>query len=91
NETIDDLSPEFLMPYWCRGAALVCAYGQAVIDVLIPTYSGDLDAPFELDKLRVVAVQVKIKDDAAGTPRISGLTCPPLREEGKADRKLEHL
>ncbi|KAG6847081.1 hypothetical protein H0H93_010287 [Arthromyces matolae] len=90
-ENIYELSPKFLKYCWCRGIALACAFGQPVFDILIVTYSGDLNEPFDLTKFGLVVIQVNLRAGAANRGPVGAVTCPPLKNKREAAWKPEHL
>ncbi|OBZ69610.1 hypothetical protein A0H81_10227 [Grifola frondosa] len=58
---ISTIDVDDLYDAWCRTAAIQCTHNQPIIDNLIVTYKGDLNAPFDKKNLQYVVFQLKAK------------------------------
>ena len=79
------LSSEFLVMCWRRGYALQCIHDQAIIDILLIGYRGDLSKPFNVKMFVFVALQVRNQLDAAGLELINTITCPFVRIDPESE------
>jgi len=79
-ESVGNLSADFLHHLWDRQCAIQCSHNQPVIDIIIITYSGALSPDWDDNKVGTFCIQVKLKasaisltlaDELVG-PRING-------------------
>lgn len=78
HHSLDEISPEYLLQLWCRGAAAQCTFSQPVIDMLIPAYSGPLDKPFNMNRLTYIVKQVKATEKAQRKSPLETLSGPRI-------------
>ena len=79
------LSSEFLVMCWRRGYALQCIQNQAITDILLIGYCGDLSNSFNVKKFVFVALQARNRLDAAGPELINTITCPFVRIDSESE------
>ncbi|OBZ66974.1 hypothetical protein A0H81_13300 [Grifola frondosa] len=73
---ISTIDVEDLYDAWCRTAAIQCTLGQPIIDNLIVTYRGDLDAPVVKKNLGYIVVQEKARGDPVSSKTADALVGP---------------
>ncbi|EIW79657.1 hypothetical protein CONPUDRAFT_155053 [Coniophora puteana RWD-64-598 SS2] len=79
-ESVGNLSGDFLHYLWDRQCAIQCSHNQPVIDIIIITYSGALSPDWDDSKVSTFCIQVKLKESAVSLtladelvgPRING-------------------
>ncbi|EIW78405.1 hypothetical protein CONPUDRAFT_138698 [Coniophora puteana RWD-64-598 SS2] len=81
NQMIGNFSAEYLHYLWDRQCAIQCAHNQPVVDIIIPTYSGSLDDPWDDAKVGTFSVQVKLKGARVQPSVVESLVGP--RIEGR--------
>ena len=81
DDELDEIPHSLLYDAWCRGAAFQCVFHQAAIDGLIVTYSGDLDAPFDRNKLSYIVWQAKAKDEPVDSDLCNDLSGPFIYDD----------
>ncbi|KAI0056650.1 hypothetical protein BV25DRAFT_1903092 [Artomyces pyxidatus] len=89
---VDTLTPELLLWAWEKGIAFQSTNGQAIIDIIVPHYKGDLSAPIDHYAFGTTAFQNKI-DTLDGTETLTAV-CFLKKGPDSGDRvryKTEHV
>ncbi|EIM81087.1 uncharacterized protein STEHIDRAFT_150135 [Stereum hirsutum FP-91666 SS1] len=89
--TLDEIPVDLLEWAWFVGAAIQCAHNQPVIDGFMVHYFGDLDKPYDRERLGIVAWQTKAKEESAAHELGSLLTVPPIvyKDENGIARRVK--
>jgi hypothetical protein len=80
-ESLSDITSDWLRRAWERGVAFQCSSNQHVIDLVIPKYAGDLDAPWDYAKLGTICVQIKNRRDPVKADLLDQLVGPTIDGE----------
>lgn len=79
---ITKVTMPFLIECWKRGVAIVCTFGQLVIDLFLVGYSGSLNQEYDVTKFVLIPFQIKMKTESVPLSLITHLTCPIIEHDG---------
>lgn len=87
NHIESSLSSDFLKMCWLRGWALQCVHNQAVINIILIGYRGDLSKELDPKQFVFIVVQVKKRVEAAPLNLITAMTCPHIHLPGEPSQR----